>query len=377
MNSFSPFKNTNHLGNNLPEIYDKKFLFFLESFFISEINKNPEVKNILEEIKKYYVINRDPFLSENKSSIPKIRAAIFYEIKDDDLKTELIKNFLVPYVVLEYFSSLEKINSFDTLLESELIEEFEISVTVSLMQLILAVVSFNILLFGGKKLNRFFVKILSKFYDVVKKLEKNLKIYKNMTEFLNNIPKECLKEFIKEYDLVKQIEKETGQNITEKIRSKILSKFYKNVPFLSGFFNKKELRISRTIHCTFEALSSAAALQLKYYFDCLIQSKSLKEIQKAASSPVELFTIPDSPLITTLSKISPEVCKQHLDAFKDTVKLYTDVVKYIHDNDLSKQKEYEELLAKKLEKILDEIIKEFSKNKKSSIDKKSDKKDRR
>jgi len=361
----------NDLGRHLSEIYDKKFFFFLESFFIPYTKRRPEFKELVEEVKKYYTINKDPFLSENKSLIPKIRAQIFYEINDDELKTELIKNVLVPYVILEFVDSIG-LHEYQ-----DFIEEFEISITLSLLNLIFGAIIFNILFFSGRSINKIAVNLLSGIYDIIKRIEKALKNFKNMKWFLENIPKECIKEFIKEYNLIKDLENETGINITEKVKEKIIDKFYKRFPIIFGVFNKKELRLSKTIHCSIEALSVAASLQLKYYFDCLIQSKRLEDLQKAISSPVELFTIPDSPLITALSRISPEVCKQHIDNFKDSVKLYSDVVKYIHDKDISKQKEYEDLLNKKLEKILDEIASELSNKKSRRKSKKKDAKNKK
>jgi hypothetical protein len=298
-----------------------------------------------EEIKKFYIANRTDRYKE-------IEETIQYELPNNISENEVISKVYAPLILLDFIVENENIQNQQELLE-------EIALEIPLIPVLISLSIFTLLVAKGHKLSSIITGLLSKIYSVAKSIDSTLKHHKYMKQFINSIPKECIKEFIKEYDLVKDV-------INQKdIEELITRKYFARVP-IGKLFNYKELQHSKTIKCAIESLSSAAAIQLKTYLDCLTQTKSLDKLNHLINAPGDLLVLPDSPLINTLSKSSPEACKKFLEDYKDTVKLLDSVIEKIWHNDVATQNEFKEIVAKKVEKIITDFLKEYQKKNSSS-----------
>jgi hypothetical protein len=327
---------------NNEQSIQKKTLIFLEH----KLKTIGAPLELIEEVKKYYISKNieDPEFKE-------ITFTLAYEIPYSH-QSEIIENLYVPFVISSYLSENSEFTKY---VKSEYLEEITISIPL-LWLLFIGTVN-ALIITRGYYLSRGIEKLLNFIYKVVKGIEKRIKEYNAMKTFIENIPKTCIKEFIKEYDLVKDVVSD------EELKDLIFKKFYSKVP-LGKLYNYKELKNSNTIKCGIEVLASGAAVQLKTYLDCLSQTKSLDKLNNLINSPPDLLIIPDSPLITTLAKASPEVCRNFLKEFGDTIKLINTVVEKIYHNDVATKNTILENVSKKVEKVLRDYIKEYEKNQK-------------
>jgi TusA-related sulfurtransferase len=176
--------------------------------------------------------------------------------------------------------------------------------------------------------------VLKKIGEYLKDIQKdNLTI----TEFFQNIPPECLKEFSDLWPDLKvptldpyKFKSETElqlykQEILDKLRKKLM-----HVDIFRGVYDKVKIAKSKGTICTIKYFISMTGVLLYTYYHCLAKNGNLKLLNEVLKIKADDIVTTDSDILDALADSVPNVCLAKYKDFKKVLKFTTEVIKTIY-----------------------------------------------
>jgi len=345
------------------------------------VNISPITEYYLDVLKYISLLENDEYCLYNRT---KLNLALYeYEIRnlliDENKYKQIIEKFYSVYdktvnkILTEYLNSeipkdvnrlLEDISiklRRELLYNEELLYEFEAISALTVLKIITA----GGLLFGFLYLIGSIFRIpqniilsisngIKKIGEYLKDIQKqNLRI----TEFFQNIPPECIKEFkdvlpelnLRVYDPVKlksedldTIDKSKYDEYVEKLRKKFINILH----FRRGLYDKSLLALSKGTECTLHSYISAIGIVLTTFYNCLKKSNDIDKLSQLLNiEPADIVST-DAQIMELFAKSVKDNCYSIYKQFKNMIKFLNDILEIL----------YKEKYPDKYQQFLTELI---------------------
>jgi hypothetical protein len=195
--------------------------------------------------------------------------------------------------------------------------------------------------------------VLKKIGEYLKDIQKdNLTI----TEFFQNIPPDCLKEFTDIYPDLKlptldpyrfksEVELQMyKQEILDKLRKKLM-----RMDIFAGVYDRVKIAKSKGTLCTIRYFISMAGVLLYTYYHCLAKNGNLKLLNEILKIKADDIVTTDSDILDAIAESVPNVCMAKYKDFKKVLKFTVEIIKTIY-KDLDPEL-YSQLLNELLQTI--------------------------
>ena len=179
-----------------------------------------------------------------------------------------------------------------------------------------------------------------------------------ITEFFENIPPECLKEFsdiwpelkqpaldpykfASEFDLTNY-----KQEVLDRLRKKLM-----RVDILRGIYDRVKIAKSKGTLCSVRYFISLTGVLLYTYYHCLAKNGNLRLLSDLLKIKADDIVTTDSDILDAFAEAVPNMCLAKYKDFKKVLKFSTQVIKTV----------YKELDPELYSKLMNELLQTISK----------------